>query len=109
MPYPVLQATFDGLFSHWWQPPRILLQSRDGLNQAFLLYAQLRDLRVHMHHYDVFSYGNQAAYASNIDLINDATHIVAFWDGRCPRMAHLVDFAQAKLRPVEIFYLPPEQ
>ena len=41
-------------------------------------------------------YGKQAGYLRNVDMANDATHCIIFWDGISPGSKHMLDIAIEK-------------
>lgn len=49
-------------------------------------------------------YGRSAGYRRNVDIVNDADRVVAFWDGSSRGTKHTIDIAHEKGKPTEVFF-----
>lgn len=49
-------------------------------------------------------YGKSAGYLRNIDIVNAADRVVAFWDGRSAGTKHTIKLAKQAGKPVEIHF-----
>jgi hypothetical protein len=48
-------------------------------------------------------HGKKAGYLRNIDIVNNADKLVAFWDGKSKGTQHSINLAKSKGIPVEIY------
>lgn len=48
--------------------------------------------------------GKKAGYVRNVEMIDTAHKVVAFWDGESPGTRHAIDIALAKRKPLEVVY-----
>ena len=49
------------------------------------------------------AYPRIAGFLRNYDMLNVATHLIAFWDGKSSGTKHMIDIAQEKGIPTYIF------
>lgn len=51
-------------------------------------------------------YGKKAGHIRNIEMVNIATDLIAFWDGRYKGTKHIIRYAQSLNIPVKIIKYP---
>jgi hypothetical protein len=67
-------------------------------------FADENNLRKRIFPADWERFGKQAGYLRNVDIVNHADHILAFWDQQSPGTKHSIDLAHAWKKPVTIMF-----
>jgi hypothetical protein len=67
-----------------------------GADQKGELYAARNQLKCDKYPADWDNHGRSAGYKRNTVMADNATHLVAFWDGVSRGTKHMIDIARAK-------------
>lgn len=86
-------------------PPDTIIVSGGarGVDQAAEHAAGCAGLQKIIYPADWSKYGKKAGYLRNIDIVNAADKLVAFWDGKSKGTQHSINLAKAKGIPVEVY------
>ncbi len=50
-------------------------------------------------------YGKSAGFKRNVQIIDDADEIIAFWDGKSKGTRHSINLAKAAKKPVHVYWI----
>lgn len=74
-----------------------------GADYFVEMWAYARKLTVRIHHPDFEKHGSPAAlHVRNREMIEEASALVSFWDGKSPGTKSVIEMAQKKNIPVKI-------
>jgi predicted Rossmann fold nucleotide-binding protein DprA/Smf involved in DNA uptake len=62
-----------------------------------------RDLDIDVHPALWSVYGKSAGYRRNVDIVNAADEVIAFWDGKSSGTGHTIRIAKQMGKPVRVF------
>ncbi|EPZ47608.1 SLOG family protein [Alicyclobacillus acidoterrestris] len=74
-----------------------------GVDSYAETFARQRGMTVKVFHADWDKYGKSAGYRRNVDIVNYADKVVAFWDGKSKGTKHTIDIARKCGKPVDIY------
>lgn len=77
-------------------------QGTDALAERF---AQQYHLPITIHEAQWSRYGRSAGPIRNQLIVNEADHVIAFWDGHSPGTRCTIELAQKANKPVEIIHI----
>jgi hypothetical protein len=102
--YSLLQKKCDWLFSQTLDSDIIILcgEAR-GADLLGKRYAQENGIKVESYPADWDTQGKRAGYLRNVKMAENATHLIAFWDGKSRGTKHMIDIARQKGLDVRVF------
>lgn len=102
--YEYLEACMESIFFHeansidW-----IISGSARGADRLGEKYAWMHSIPLKVFPAMWDEYGKKAGYLRNIDIVDAADIICAFWDGESKGTKHTIDIAKKKGKTVHIF------
>lgn len=87
--YPMLERELNHLFSRR-KPDAIISGGARGADSLGEKYAHLNNLPVERFDAEWDKYGKGAGYRRNVEMAENATHLVAFWDGQSRGTNHMI-------------------
>jgi hypothetical protein len=74
-----------------------------GTDKLAERYAAERKLPMDIYRADWQTHGRKAGMMRNIEMLNACTHVIAFWDGKSPGTANMIEVAKYKFLKVVRF------
>ena len=101
--YHLLRTKLDHLLSNTdKEEVTILCGMARGADLLGKRYADENEIDVWEYPANWDKYGKQAGYLRNSDMADNATHLVAFWDGESRGTKHMIDLATKKCLVVRV-------
>ena len=82
---------------------KIISGMANGADSLAIRYADEHKLTKILFPANWKAYPRIAGFLRNRDMLNIATHLIAFWDGKSSGTKHMIDIAQEKGIPIWIF------
>lgn len=95
MNVPLLVQKLDVLCSRK-MPDVVLCGEARGADALGKRWAQSKGIAVESYPADWDAHGKRAGFLRNKLMAENATHLVAFWDGKSKGTKHMIDYANAK-------------
>ena len=73
-----------------------------GADTLGMLYAHKHNMELWKYPADWNTHGKSAGYIRNSEMADNATHLIAFWDGKSKGTKHMIDLAKKKNLTVKI-------
>jgi hypothetical protein len=100
--YPRL-SLIDKLISQLPDDVEIVSGGARGVDRRAAYSAQKRGLKVTELEADWENLGKRAGYLRNVEIVNSADRVVAFWDGVSPGTKHSMRLAKQTGKPLTIY------
>ena len=103
--YPRLQRTMDRLLANVHEEIMIVSGQQCGLSSPAEQYAKERrhSVRVVPSLHD--KYGPAADYVRNLEMVDCADALIAFWDSQNECVKHMIEMAQNKKLNIRVIFL----
>ena len=74
-----------------------------GADRLAEQYAKQHTIPIKIFYAEWDKYGKSAGYRRNIDIINEAEMVIAFWDGKSKGTKHSIDLAKKQGKLISVY------